>query len=66
MAHVPTRKKAFYQIAPNTIVQWGSQWMEVGSDKLARPLVPNDPTGRPHDTALGIALAANITVGVMR
>jgi len=66
MAHVQTRAKPFGQVPANTVIRWGNQWMEVGSDRLARPLVPNEPTGLLHETALGIALAANITVGVMR
>lgn len=62
MAPVPTKTKPFIKVPPNTIIRWGKQWMEVGADKLARPLEPNDPTGVPRGTALGIALGPHLEV----
>ncbi len=67
MARVPTKTKAFGQVAANTIIRWAGRWMEVGPDRVARPLVPNLPTGQAdrYGIGLGTALGPHLKVRVM-
>ena len=67
MARVPTKTKAFGEVPANTIIRWARQWMEVGPDRVARPLVPNEPTGRAdrNGIGLGTAIDSHIQVRVM-
>jgi len=67
MAHVPTKTKTFGQVPANAIIRWAGQWMEVGPDRVVRPLVPNEPTGQTDRDGIGLgtALSPHLKVRVM-